>query len=167
MIFFLFALACNGGSGDTANGDCSSDIDGLGTDTGNLPELYGNYTTTFGTRAFYEDCEIEGLNRADMDWINGGAMQIGGRLDAPEASLASAPEAELFVAMSVDGGVNISGIYLFRGNELHISMGGLLFDNTQLNRVEIEGYAFFGVDKNGDGSIDCGLSGDFNAKRSL
>jgi hypothetical protein len=40
-----------------------------------------------------------------------------------------------------------------------------LFNNTQLNITEIEGGAYIGVDQNGDGNIDCGLNGDFNAKK--
>ena len=167
MIPLLFWLGCSGGALDTADCAVNSDIDGIGADTGNLPELFGNYTTTFGTRSFYDECSIEGISRGDLDWINGGAMSIGGRLDDVDVTLGAAPEAELTAIMSEHGSVSISGRYLYRGQELHIAIGGLLFENTQLDRVEIEGHGFMGMDTNDDGSIDCGLSGDFNAKRSL
>ena len=164
MLLFLLTLACKPGNLDTAC-DFAGDIDGIGSDTGNLPALFGGWNTTFGTRSFYDDCEIEGLNRSDLGWINGGALEIGGRVDNIEASFASAPEAEIFGMLSQFGGVTFAGTYNFRGNELHISMGGLLFDNLQLGISEIEGHAFLGVDQNGDGGIDCGLNGDFNAKK--
>jgi hypothetical protein len=165
LIAMLFA--CNGGNKDSA-ADCTfdGDLDGLGADTGNLPSVYGAWTTTFGSRSYYDECEIEGLNRNAFDWINGGAMEIGGRVDNVRATLASATDADLHVVMSNQGGVTISGTYTFRGQELHIALGGLLFENAQLGVSEIEGHGYMGIDTNGDGSIDCGIMGDFNAKSS-
>ena len=164
MFVLLLSIACKSSDLDSAC-EFAGDFDGVGADTGNLPELFGGWNTTFGTRSFYQDCDIEGLTQSEMSWINGGAMQVGGRVDNVEANFASAPDAEIYGMMSSFGGVTFAGRYNFRGNELHISIGGLLFDNLQLDLSEIEGHAFFGVDKNGDGSIDCGLNGDFNAKK--
>ena len=166
MLMMMF-LACSGNDKDTAN-ECAfdGDLDGLGADTGDLPSLYGAWTTTFGSRSYYDECEIEGLSRNSFDWINGGAMQIGGRVDDVTATLASAPDADLHVVMSNQGGVTIAGRYTFRGQELHIAIGGLLFENAQLGITEIEGHGYMGIDTNGDGSIDCGIMGDFNAKSS-
>jgi hypothetical protein len=167
MISLLLLFACAGNKGDTANCAVSADIDGIGSDTGNLPDLFGNYTTTFGTRSFYDECNVEDISRLELDWINGGAMNIGGRLDDVDVSLASAPDADLTAIMSEHGSVAISGRFVYRGQELHIALGGLLFENTQLDRIEIEGHGFLGMDTNDDGSINCGILGDFNAKRSL
>ena len=164
MLLMLFAIACKSNNLDSGC-EFDGDFDGVGSDTGNLPALFGGWNTTFGTRSFYDDCDIEGLSQSDMEWINGGALQIGGRIDNIEASFASAPDAEINGIMSSAGGVTFTGTYTFRGTELHISFGGLLFDNVQLDISEIEGHAFLGVDKNGDGGIDCGLNGDFNAKK--
>ena len=150
--------------GDTSC-EFDGDIDGIGSDTGNLPALFGGWNTTFGTRDQYDECSIEGLGHNDMDWINGGAMEIGGRVDNIQATFASAPDAEIYGIMSEFGSVTFSGRYLFRGYELHVSFGGLLFENMQLGISEIEGHAFLGVDQNGDGGIDCGIMGDFNAKK--
>ena len=160
------ALGCSSGQ-DSGEEDCfSGDIDGLGTDTGDLPQLYGNWTTTFGSRSFHDECNIEGLDRPDFDWLNPGAMEIGGRIDDVEVTFAGAPDADLKATMSSFGGVTISGRYTFRGEELHIAMGGLLFENSQLSITELEGHAYMGIDVNGDGSIDCGIMGDFNARQS-
>ena len=167
MWLMAMLFACNGGNKDSAT-DCAfnGDLDGLGADTGDLPNLYGAWTTTFGSRSYYDECEIEGLNRNSFDWLNGGAMEIGGRVDNVRATLASATDADLHVVMSNQGGVTISGTYIFRGQELHIALGGLLFENAQLGVSEIEGHGYMGIDTNGDGSIDCGIMGDFNAKSS-
>ena len=86
--------------------------------------------------------------------------------DDVEVIFAGAPDADLKATMSSFGGVTISGRYTFRGEELHIAMGGLLFENSQLSITELEGHAYMGIDVNGDGSIDCGIMGDFNAKKS-
>ena len=166
MIWLFLWLGCAGSGDSAAECEFNGDIDGLGTDTGNLPQLFGSWTTTFGSRSFYDECEIEGLGRNDFDWLNGGAMQIGGRLDNVEVSLASAPDAILWATMSSQGAVTISGQHTFRGQVLHIAIGGLLFDNLQLNLTELEGHAYMGIDVNDDGYIDCGILGDFNAKAS-
>lgn len=168
MISLLLLLfACAGKSVDTADCTVTADIDGIGSDTGNLPDLFGNYSTTFGSRASYDECGVEDISITDLDWISPGAMSIGGRIDDVEVSFAGAPDADLTAIMSEHGSVAISGRFDFRGQELHIALGGLLFENVQTERVEIEGYGFLGMDTNNDGSIDCGLSGDFNAKRSV
>ena len=164
MLMMLFFLGCRPSAEDSAC-EFSGDFDGIGSDTGDLPSLYGGWNTTFGTRSFYDECSIEGLNQNELDWINGGAMEIGGLIDQIQMTFASAPGAEIYGMMSSFGGVTFAGRYTFRGNDLHISLGGLLFDNAQLNVTEIEGHGFLGVDRDGDGSIDCGLSGDFNAKK--
>ena len=93
-------------------------------------------------------------------------MEIGGRIDDVEVTFAGAQDADLKATMSSFGAVTISGRYTFRGQELHIAMGGLLFENSQLSLTELEGHAYMGIDLNGDGSIDCGIMGDFNAKQS-
>ena len=38
--------------------------------TQEMPQLYGNWTTTFGSRSFHDECNIEGLDRSDFDWLN-------------------------------------------------------------------------------------------------
>ena len=165
LVFGCIGLtwAC-GGNQDSAEDCFTGDIDGLGTDTGNIPQLFGSWTTTFGSRSFYDECGIEGLSRSDFDWINGGAMEIGGRLDHVTVTMASAPDADFVATMSAYGAVTISGRYTFHGQELHVAMGGLLFENRQLSLTELDGHAYMGVDSNQDGYVDCGIMGDFNAK---
>ncbi len=161
----LWMLGC--GSGADSGEDCfNGDIDGLGSDTGNIPALYGSFTTTFASRTFHDECGIEGLGRNDFDWLSGGAMEIGGRLDDVDVTFAGAQGSELKATMSSFGAVTISGRHTFRGQELHIAIGGLLFENVQLGLTELEGQVYMGIDTTGDGYVNCGVMGDFNAKKS-
>jgi hypothetical protein len=41
-----------------------------------------------------------------------------------------------------------------------------LYHSHDLDRTRIEGFAWMGVDKSGDGYIDCHLSGDFIGNKS-
>ena len=59
--------------------------------------------------------------------------RLGDVLDDVEVTFAG-QDADLKATMSSFGGVTISGRYTFRGEELHIAMGGLLFENS-LNSV--------------------------------
>ena len=80
MTILLFLLGCKGSDIDSAVCPSLGDIDGPGTDTGNIPDMYGNWTTTFGTRAFCNDCNVANFSLDAMEWINGAAMEVGGRL---------------------------------------------------------------------------------------
>ena len=76
MTILLFLLGCKGSDIDSAVCPSLGDIDGPGTDTGNIPDMYGNWTTTFGTRAFYNDCNVANFSLDAMEWINGAAMEV-------------------------------------------------------------------------------------------
>ena len=93
-------------------------------------------------------------------------MTIAGRIpDRLSATFASAPGAELIGIVSGEGGVSFSGRYDYRGYELHVSIGGLPWYNARLDADEITGAGFIGIDTDDDGNLDCGIQGDFNAKR--
>ena len=59
----------------------------FGTDTGRYPSTVW-MDHNFGSRSFHDECNIEGLDRLDFDWLNGGAMEIGGRIDDVEVTFA-------------------------------------------------------------------------------
>ena len=154
-----------------ADGECG-DIDGDGTDTGDIPNILGNWNTTFGLNIDDENCSISGLKPDDMSWINGASMDIDGTPPANMYAEFAGEDGEKFYGLvSSHGGVVFSGIHReFDSNqtehELHVSFGGLLYYNDLLGINEIKGHAYMGVDSNNDGFLDCGLQGDFVAKKA-
>lgn len=161
----LAATGCFGGKDavETGQGECG-DIDGPGGETGDLPSITGFWTTTFGTKAFYDDCEVGGISESEMDWIDGAVMEIKG---TPPDNLAADFDEDRFYGLLNDyGGTTFAGQYSLNGYDLSVSFGGLLYYNEHQERAKIDGAAFVGVDLDDDGSIDCGLRGDFTALQS-
>ena len=163
-------LACGGGDGvdsSEASSDCG-DLDGPdGTDTGNIPDLMGSWTTVFATEWFDESCGISDLDQGTEGWISGGAMRIEGR--APDGLWATftAEEDEVFWGLeSSHGGVVFSGIHGHSGGTMHVAFGGLAYYDIYRDKAVIEGFAYMGMDTNEDGEIDCDARGNFTAYKS-
>lgn len=164
------ALAgCSGGadtSSSSSDGECG-DLDGDGTDTGNLPNILGNWTSTFANQIDFETCGIAGLKPEDMDWIDGGAFSIDGTPPSGLYAEFTREEGERFYGIeSSHGGVVFSGVHYEGEHELHVSFGGLLFSSGLTGGTEIRGHAYMGLDRDDDGSLDCGIQGDFTAFKS-
>lgn len=165
LVIALCAAGCFGGRDEAETGasECG-DLDGPGGETGDLPTITGFWTTTFGSKSFYDDCNVSDLSESDLDWINGGVMEIKG---SPPDNLAADFDEDRFYGLLNDyGGTTFAGVYSLNGFELHVSFGGLLYYNEHQERARIDGAGFMGVDLDEDGSIDCGLRGDFTAQRS-
>ena len=160
----VLCAACNGG--DSSDGSCG-DLDGPGTDSGDIPGIRGSWGSSFGTGIFEQDCDIGGMKQDDMDWINGGSFKVEGRV--PELMLAEfegEDGEEFWGVMNDHGGVIFTGIHHHEGYAMDVSFGGLLYHSHDLDRTRIEGFVWMGVDKSGDGYIDCHLSGDFIGNQS-
>ena len=82
ILLAVLAVGCTDKSADSADGDEDAgecgDIDGSGSDTGDIPNILGNWNTTFGLQIDDENCSIPGLKPDDMSWINGASMDIDG-----------------------------------------------------------------------------------------
>jgi len=165
-LLFVGLLSCgDGGANDTGPFDPEcGDLDGIGTDTGNLPNIIGSWTVTVGKWYFKEDC---GLSDDELTgWING-AMDVKGRV--PDSLYAQFDdEGERFHGIeSGHGGVVFSGIHNSdEYGELSVALGGLLYTDVYRDKIVIEGFAFIGIDSTGDGEIDCPARGDFEAFKS-
>ncbi|MDG1478016.1 MAG: hypothetical protein P8R54_00430 [Myxococcota bacterium] len=167
-------IGCSGRGDSAAEEDAAEcgDIDGSGTDTGDIPNILGNWNTTFGLQIDYENCSIPGLKPDDMGWINGASLDIAGTPPSSMYAEFAGEEGEKFYGLiSSHGGVVFSGIHNeFDDNqtehELHVSFGGLLYYNDLLGINEIKGHAYMGLDSNDDGYLDCGLQGEFTAKKA-
>jgi len=166
----LFACKSDESNDTTAPVDASvcGDPDGAGGDTGDVPNILGKWTVTFG-QSVYEDagCTIPGLQSADMGWING-SMDIDGRIpDKLYATFDGNEDERFFGLENANGGVVFSGTKVVGGHTLYISVGGLLYRQPQVDRDELRGFGYFGVDEDSaDTAIDCWIQGDFKATKS-
>lgn len=164
---------CGGPSiqGDTSLGgstDACGDPDGDGGETGDVPNILGKWTTTFGTYEYDRQmCDLPGLEQDDMHWING-YMEIGGRIPDNLIATFDGDEDEQFWGIENEhGGVVFTGTHVIDGHTLYVSVGGLLYQSPQVDREYIRGFGYIGVDKDSEDTvIDCWLQGDFVASKS-
>lgn len=155
-------------SGSATDDEACGDVDGSGGDTGDVPNILGAWTATFAEHVYDGGaCSVPGLEAADMRaWMNG-ILRIEGRV--PDRLWATFNDVDdRFDGLeNYDGGVVFTGTKEFGGHTLYVSVGGLLYEQTQLERDEIRGFGYIGVDLDGaDAVIDCWLQGDFRAIRS-
>lgn len=140
------------------------DIDGP---EGEVPNVLGNWTASFGTSMFDESCGIAGITQGP-DLFLDGAMEIQGRV--PDTLYVTfnglGDEVRFFGLESASGGVTFSGEHTTADGTYHVAFGGLVYYDTYRGRNYIEGFAFLGVDLNGDGSIDCDMRGEWSAAKS-
>jgi hypothetical protein len=166
----LTALSCNGGtdSADINEEDICGDVDGPGGDTGDVPNVLGAWTVTFGQNE-YDDgyCDVEGLEQSDWSWING-YMEIGGRIpDSLVATFDGVEEDQFWGLENHLGGIVFTGLKEKAGHVLYVSVGGHLYEQPAVDRDEIRGFGYVGVDIDGaDAVIDCWIQGDFKATKS-
>lgn len=167
FVGLMASVGCNGKS-DTASDALCGDLDGPdGADTGNLPNILGTWTSSFGTELFVEDCAIGGMKQEDMDWINGGAMEVRGTVPHEFYATFDRADDELYWGvMNQYGGVVFTGVHMHDGYEMQVSFGGQFYENAYQERVKIEGFAYMAVDSSGDGEFDCRLNGDFVGNQS-
>jgi hypothetical protein len=174
LVFSLLVagVGCFGGKDETGTQpddscDCG-DPDGNGTDTGDIPGLWGEWTTTFGYQLFLETCGLEGLDESSETWINNSAMTIGGYApDGWYAYFDGNDDEKYHGVVSSHGSVAFSGRRMRNdGYEMHVAFGGLVYYDEYRGRDVIEGFAYMGVDLTGDGAIECEVRGEFTARKS-
>ena len=165
-------LGCGDGSGkdsgvEVATDNCG-DIDGSGGDSGDVPNLFGKWTITFGTNLYDSStCDYAGYSQEDMRWLQGN-MEIDGRLpDAIYAELSNETDTRFYGLESSTGGVVLSGSRDHQGDTMYVAFGGLLYEQPLVDRDEIRGFGYIGVDlAPQDTVIDCLVQGEFLAKKS-
>ena len=164
-------LACSGEGKDSSAGaaDACGDIDGTGGDTGDVPNILGKWTINFGNYMYADnDCDLPGLQADDIRWLSG-TMEVKGRPpDALYAIFDDDDENRFYGIENASGGVVFTGTVEKDGMVFYTSVGGLLYQVPQVDRDEIRGFGYLGVDRDGgDGVIDgCWLQGDWVAKKS-
>ena len=171
LLIGLAGLSCKGGGDSAEELDplaICGDVDGEGDDTGDVPNVLGKWTVTFATN-LYDDgaCEVSGLEADDWTWING-YMEIDGRIpDSLYATFDGVEEDRFWGLENHLGGIVFTGIKEKGGHVLYVSVGGHLYEQPAVDRDEIRGFGYIGVDKDGaDAVIDCWIQGDFKATKS-
>lgn len=165
MILALL-LGCAGEPGDDTGPaeDVCGDPDGSGTDTGDIPNVLGAWTSTFAQNFYDDDCSTGNLNEDSEGWI--GAFTLDGRApDALYLEFNSADE-RYWGAMDRHGGVTFAGQHTHSEGTLHVQLGGLVYRDQYQDRDVIDGAAFLGLDTDGDGAIDCRAKGSWKAFKS-
>lgn len=145
--------------------DVCGDIDGEGGDTGDVPNVLGNWTVDFGRNLFDENCGLAGLEQGSETWLDG-AMEIGGRVPNTLYATFNNADERFFGLESANGGIVFSGVHEDALGTMYASFGGMVYYDVHRGRNYIDGFAFIGVDTNGDGSIDCTARGEWTATRS-
>ncbi len=166
LLFLILATGCGGGDDNGEDTAVCGDLDGDGTDTGNLPGVLGRWTATFGTNNFIENCGLSDFDNESEDWLNG-SMEIKGRVPDNLYAIFDDEDERFYGLQASHGGIVISGTHT---DETHgtmwTSMGGMVYFDAYRDRTVIEGFVFIGLDSVGDGEIDCFARGDFEAFKS-
>ena len=148
----LTLLSCGGGSdsADVDAHDICGDVDGPGGDTGDVPNVLGAWTVSFGQNEYNDGyCDVEGLEQSDWSWING-YMDIGGRIpDMLVATFDGVEDEQYWGLENHLGGIVFTGVKEKSGHVLYVSVGGHLYEQPAVDRDEIRGFGYVGVDKEG------------------
>ncbi len=171
-ILFGVLAGCNNdddSSSDPGDGcDCScGDVDGSGGDSGDMPNLLGAWTSSFGDQRFFENCHIEDLHSDSERWINSVLTIAGQPLANLEGRFEDEEEERFYGVVSGYGGVAFAGTHSRSdGHLMKMGLGGLLYSDEYRDYDVIEGFVYLGVDLGADGAIDCEARGDWSAKES-
>ncbi len=162
----LLATGCGSGPDDSTDTSACGDLDGTGSDTGNLPGVLGRWTVSFGTNNYTDGCGVADFDNTSEDWLLG-AMEVRGRVPDALYAVFDDEEERFYGLQAANGGIVFSGTHEDdRHGTMWTSMGGLVYLDTYRDRTVIEGFGFIGLDTLGDGEIDCYARGDFEAFKS-
>jgi hypothetical protein len=166
--FFLLASlllpACTGAIDDSgAVSEECGDPDGAGgTDTGNIPNVAGSWTSTFA--AYWDDnCTASGFDSESETWV--GSFKIEGAYPSYRAEYNNLPDNRFEVAVDTRGGLTMTGEVEREPGTVYAQFGGLVYTGST-DRDRIEGSAFLGLDVDHDQKIDCTARASWVANKS-
>lgn len=172
----MLVMGCKGPDSDDTSGtgadtDICGDIDGAGGDTGNAPNVLGNWTANYGNYEYNDGTCSDYAPELDDDdfkgWLTGN-IEIKGRVPDQLYAIVDDNEDERFFGLeNANGGIVFTGTHQAGDHTIYASFGGLLYEVPQVDRSEIRGFGMFGLDvDSGDQVVDCFITGDFVAKKS-
>ncbi len=160
-------VGCKGGadeSGATSGDECG-DVDGDGTDTGNVPDMAGSWSITFGSAFFDSNCSAGLSQTTESTWIT--AMQVQGSVPSLSMYFGTTRGDEIFYGMvDRNGGVTFSGTHAHTAGTVYAQFGGLAYHDQYQDRDVIDGSVFLGLDADYDGTIDCSAKASWVAFKS-
>jgi hypothetical protein len=168
LLFSLPVLiGCNGNNDetDTDLAAICGDIDGTGTDTGDIPNVLGYWSSNFGQTIFDENCN--GFEKSDVSFLTG-PIEINGYVpDGLRLDFDSDKDRRLRGIASSTGGMVFAGQLEQAQGMVHISIGGLVYEDSNMGGRDVwAGGVFVGLDADQDGQIDCDMRGDWTAFKS-
>lgn len=160
----LVLAACDGtDSSDTAVAADCSDPDGSGGDTGNIPAIAGDWTTTFAAAGWEDNCTAEGFDSDTEQWI--GPFTVMGAYPSFRAEFRDLPDERWEVALDARGGFTMTGEVDHEAGTIYANFAGLVYTDFS-GRSGIDGGAFLGLDVDADATIDCFARASWSANKS-
>lgn len=160
-----FMVGCGGG-GDTDGGGsvACGDPDGDGGDTGDVPNLLGDWTASYGQAFLDGSCRAEDVPTETLDFLEQPFL-VEGSVSQIRMTFGGNDDLVLRGAGAPSGALAMSGIIVAGGVDLHTAVGGLVYEDAS-GRIRWEGGAFIGADLNSDAIIDCEFNTDWSARKS-
>jgi len=169
----LFLLACDEEAGESGEVpvECG-DPDGSGTDTGNIPNVAGSWTSSFAAAYWDDNCTAADFDESSEQWI--GSFKIEGAYPNYRAAFNNLPDNAFEVAVDARGGLTMTGEVVHEAGTLYANFAGLVYTDIS-DRDGIDGSAFLGLDVPvvgdvdgvvGDQTIDCYARASWSANKS-
>ncbi len=170
MAALLMIAACKGSdSGETGPAHTDEmwcgDVDGAGHETGDVPNILGDWTSSVAFNYFEEDCGLPNLDDHSIGFMNGTMSVEGFAPDGLVVVFNDDRRGRLRAIMAPTGGLTITGRRDTTWGMLYLAVGGLVFDDVYLKDANAQGMVYAGVDEDGDEIVDCNVWADFRAFR--
>ncbi len=158
----LLALGCDG-TDSTDLGDCSDPDGDGGGDTGNIPAVAGDWTTTFAAAGWEDNCTAVGFDKDSEQWI--GPFTVLGAYPSYRAEFHELEGERWEVAVDLRGGFTMTGQVDHEEGTIYANFSGLVYTDIS-DRSGIDGGAFLGLDVDADLTIDCYARASWSANKS-
>ncbi len=162
-LLLVLVPGCNSSRDTGSVDDSCGDLDGVGSDTGDLPSLRGEWSMSFGDDTWWDDCDITDFNQDSESWLSNNFTISGQVPDRFHATIDSDSYGGL---QAPGGGIIFSGTRIDKDlGAVTVSFGGHPYSDAYRDIQVIEGFGFLGIDQDQDGVQDCEVRADFEARK--
>ncbi len=165
LLLLLGCLACEGGFGEDSSSDAQEcgDPDGNGGDTGDVPNLAGDWTSSFAAAYWDDNCTAADFDQNSEGWV--GSFTVSGVFGAYGAEFMDYPDDAFAAAADARGGFSMTGEHVHEAGLIYANFSGLAYYGGD-GRIGIDGGAFLGLDVDADTVIDCYARASWSANKS-